>query len=250
MLEIGGDGVSLLNFGVRSATVLAIRCMDLLAELSHTAKVYRPLIVIEGPGEVSTPNHIFGPTVEFFCRHSPTAVPPMPVHFDLPKGSKVNASLHRQCVVLASCIADGPFTVHLSMACGNTAKKGCRHCFIVGQTKEGGTSLGGTRCNEPTEFESFDREGAWTEGRTLCKSPDGSYDGTTEKTFTLSEAQHQAPVSFVEKISADKELDKPFLQAAEGTSPELLRQGDSHKESVTCCVLSRKHLYSMCLRCY
>jgi hypothetical protein len=132
---------------------------------------------------------------------------------------------------MASCIADGPFTAHLSMACGHTAKKGCRRCFIVGQTKDGGESLGGTRFlgyNEPTDFESFDREGAWNESRASYKALDGSYDSAMATTFTLSEAQHQARVSCAEKISVEKERECPIPQAREGTTPELLRRGDVH----------------------
>lgn len=72
MISVGGDGVQLLNWGSRVATVLAVKCEDLPAHLVQTGRAVAPLIIIEGPAEPSNLNHILRRTVDFLVMHAPS----------------------------------------------------------------------------------------------------------------------------------------------------------------------------------
>lgn len=71
MLQLGGDGVSLLNFGQRTATVIGVRCEELTGEASHSHLAWRPVIVIEGPKETTVLHNIMASTVNMLRRHAP-----------------------------------------------------------------------------------------------------------------------------------------------------------------------------------
>lgn len=79
MFQLGGDGVSLLNFGQRSATVIGVRCEELSGDVSQTHMAWRPVIIIEGPRETTNLRHILANTVQQLCNHSPMANPGMVV---------------------------------------------------------------------------------------------------------------------------------------------------------------------------
>lgn len=71
IISVGGDGVQLLNWGTRTATVIAVKCDDLPPHLAHTGLAVAPLIVIEGPHEPSNLNPVLKETVDFLLKHSP-----------------------------------------------------------------------------------------------------------------------------------------------------------------------------------
>lgn len=71
MFQIGGDGVSLLNFGQRTATVIGIRCEELPGEASQSNMAWRPIIIVEGPKETTNLKHILRDTVTQLCMHAP-----------------------------------------------------------------------------------------------------------------------------------------------------------------------------------
>lgn len=72
LISIGGDGVQLLNWGKRTATVIALKCEDLPIHLVQTARAVAPLIIIEGPTEPGNLNSILQRTVDFLCEHAPS----------------------------------------------------------------------------------------------------------------------------------------------------------------------------------
>lgn len=72
LISIGGDGVQLLNWGKRTATVIAVKCEDLPMHIVQTARAVAPLIIIEGPTEPGTLDHILKHTVDFLCDHAPS----------------------------------------------------------------------------------------------------------------------------------------------------------------------------------
>lgn len=71
MIQLGGDGVSLLNFGQRTATVIGVRCEELPGEVSQSQLAWRPFIVIEGPKEPSRLHDILAHTVRELREHGP-----------------------------------------------------------------------------------------------------------------------------------------------------------------------------------
>ena len=71
MLQLGGDGVSLLNFGQRTATVIGVRCEELPGEVSQSHMAWRPVIVIEGPKEVTVLHNILANMVSQLQKHAP-----------------------------------------------------------------------------------------------------------------------------------------------------------------------------------
>lgn len=71
MLQLGGDGVSLLNFGQRTATVIGIRCEELRGEFSQSHLAWRPIIIIEGPQETAVLHNILEATVNKLRMHAP-----------------------------------------------------------------------------------------------------------------------------------------------------------------------------------
>lgn len=74
MLQFGGDAVSLLNFGNRSATVIGIRCEDLPGEVCQTNLAWRPLIIVEGPKETTVLSGILARTIGSLQEHAPMAM--------------------------------------------------------------------------------------------------------------------------------------------------------------------------------
>jgi hypothetical protein len=72
VLSIGGDGVQLLNWGSRTATVVGLKCEDLPPHLALKGKAVRPLLVMEGPQEPSVLNHALQPAADFFVKHAPS----------------------------------------------------------------------------------------------------------------------------------------------------------------------------------
>lgn len=75
IISIGGDGVQLLNWGSRTATVIAIKCEDLPPHLVQTGHAVAPLLIIEGPHEPQNLNPVLGQTVDFLLKHSPVPAP-------------------------------------------------------------------------------------------------------------------------------------------------------------------------------
>lgn len=73
LVSLGGDGVQLLNWGSRTATVIALKCEDLPPHLIQTGRAVSPLIVIEGPSEPSTLNHVLQNTAAFLEQHAPSS---------------------------------------------------------------------------------------------------------------------------------------------------------------------------------
>ena len=71
MLQLGGDGVSLLNFGQRTATVIGVRCEELCGEFSQSNLAWRPVIIIEGPKETMVLHNIMKATIDKLRRHAP-----------------------------------------------------------------------------------------------------------------------------------------------------------------------------------
>lgn len=106
LLSLGGDGVQLLNWGKRTATVIAAKCEDMPQHLVQTGRAVTPLLIIEGPDEPSHLNHILMRTVDFLVRHAPSSdgtgelvilpiarlygwwnlQPPVPTHLHLDRG--------------------------------------------------------------------------------------------------------------------------------------------------------------------
>jgi hypothetical protein len=72
LLSIGGDGVQLLNWGCRTATVIGMKCEDLPPELVQKGVAIKPLMVIEGPQEPSVLNHALQGAASFFVEHAPS----------------------------------------------------------------------------------------------------------------------------------------------------------------------------------
>lgn len=74
MIQLGGDGVSLLNFGNRTATVIGIRCEELPEEGSQSNLAWRPVIVVEGPKETTALHGIMAQTIRELQEHAPVAM--------------------------------------------------------------------------------------------------------------------------------------------------------------------------------
>lgn len=71
MIQVGGDGVSLLNFGQRTATIIGVRCEELPPESGSTMMAWRPVIIIEGPLETTVLHEILHDMVQLLCQHAP-----------------------------------------------------------------------------------------------------------------------------------------------------------------------------------
>jgi hypothetical protein len=72
LLTLGGDGVQLVNWGSRTATVIGLKCEDLPPDLVQRGQAVKPLLVIEGPQEPSVLNHALQPVAEFLHQHAPS----------------------------------------------------------------------------------------------------------------------------------------------------------------------------------
>lgn len=75
LISIGGDGVQLLNWGTRTATVISMKCEDLPMHLVQTGRAVTPIIIIEGPTEPATLDHILRGTADFLGAHAPSHTP-------------------------------------------------------------------------------------------------------------------------------------------------------------------------------
>lgn len=73
LLSAGGDGVQLLNWGKRTATVIAVKNEDLPIHMIQSGRAVCPILVIEGPDEPSILNHILRRTVDFLVQHAPSS---------------------------------------------------------------------------------------------------------------------------------------------------------------------------------
>jgi hypothetical protein len=73
LLTLGGDGVQLVNWGSRTATVVGLKCEDMPPELAQKGQAVKPLLVIEGPQEPSVLNHALQAVAKFFHQHAPSS---------------------------------------------------------------------------------------------------------------------------------------------------------------------------------
>lgn len=73
LLSLGGDGVQLLNWGSRTATVIGLKCEDLPSELVQKGIAVLPLVVIEGKQEPAVLSHGLAAVAEFFLKHAPSS---------------------------------------------------------------------------------------------------------------------------------------------------------------------------------
>ena len=73
LVSIGGDGVNIVNWGSRTATVIALKLEDLPEHLVQKGLAVAPLIVIEGPQEPSNLDFVYDLVVPFFQHHAPSA---------------------------------------------------------------------------------------------------------------------------------------------------------------------------------
>jgi hypothetical protein len=73
LLTLGGDGVQLVNWGSRTATVIGVKCEDLPPDLVQKGLAVKPLLVIEGPQEPSVLNHALQAVADFFKQHAPSS---------------------------------------------------------------------------------------------------------------------------------------------------------------------------------
>jgi hypothetical protein len=72
LLSIGGDGVNIVNWGSRTATIIALKLEDLPEHLVQKGLAVAPLIVIEGPQEPSNLDFVYDLVVPFFSKHAPS----------------------------------------------------------------------------------------------------------------------------------------------------------------------------------
>ena len=84
---------------------------------------------------------------------------------------------------VSGCIGDVPFTAMVANACGHTAMKGCKYCFLVGQTRnDNQEKLGTVRfcgCDHEatsTKAHVFGLNGVWSEVPACFSAEDGSFD--------------------------------------------------------------------------
>lgn len=71
MTAAGADGGQVFKIKSHSTLVVGLRRLDVGAEFRGKQMTWAPLIVIEGPTEPPTLNHILRPTVKYFCDHNP-----------------------------------------------------------------------------------------------------------------------------------------------------------------------------------
>jgi hypothetical protein len=111
LLSIGGDGVQLLNWGCRTATVIGLKCEGLPPALVQKGIAIKPLVVIEGPQEPSVLNHVLQGAASFFLEHAPST-----------NGKGVNQSLPASFMTRAkTCMACynalQPHSIHIHRHC-------------------------------------------------------------------------------------------------------------------------------------
>ena len=73
LFSLGGDGVDLVNWGNRTATVLGLKLEDLPSHRVQTGAAVAPLIVIEGPKEPSNMRHVNDLVVDVFEKYAPSS---------------------------------------------------------------------------------------------------------------------------------------------------------------------------------
>jgi hypothetical protein len=73
LLTLGGDGVQLVNWGSRTATVIGVKCEDLPPDLVQKGLAVKQLLVIEGPQELSVLNHALQAVADFLKQHAPSS---------------------------------------------------------------------------------------------------------------------------------------------------------------------------------
>ena len=66
---IGIDGVQLLNWGSRTATVVGLKCEDLPPSLAFKNSATFPVMIIEGKQEPHVMNHALQLVIDFFKKH-------------------------------------------------------------------------------------------------------------------------------------------------------------------------------------
>lgn len=70
LLGIGADGVQLLNWGTRTATLIGLRCEDLPGHLRAKKVATFPVIIIEGKSEPHVLTHALRLVVSWFRTYS------------------------------------------------------------------------------------------------------------------------------------------------------------------------------------
>lgn len=134
LISIGGDGVQLLNWGTRTATVIAVKLEDLPTHMVQTGRAVAPLIIIEGPDEPSNLNHILRQTVDDLLWHAPS--------YD---GEGVSYTVHIMiCSITSRC------RVHASVKCTRCPATTDNWCVGVQLSMVSPCSLTSpTNCTQP-----------------------------------------------------------------------------------------------------
>lgn len=72
LLSVGVDGVQLLNWGARTATVVGLKLEEGPEDQVQKAAAVAPLLVIEGPQEPSKLAPALDKVTDFFVKHAPS----------------------------------------------------------------------------------------------------------------------------------------------------------------------------------
>ena len=117
---------------------------------------------------------------------------------------------------VSGCIGDVPFTAMVANACGHSAFKGCKFCFLVGQTiNEKGEPLGIVRwggCDRSATLpkaHKYDAEGAWDEVPVHFSAVGGTFDATMADSIKVTPGLHAMRVQSAQDVRAEARAQHP-----------------------------------------
>lgn len=122
--ELGGDGVNILNFGSRTVSIIAVRCLDLPGSMSHSKASYRPIAIIEGRPEKTALDAIVDMIAEDFLKYYPGR---SRMQVKLPDGQEKSFNL-----ALCRAQGDNPYLCKLSNTLPATTFYSCKCCYVQG----------------------------------------------------------------------------------------------------------------------
>ena len=117
---------------------------------------------------------------------------------------------------VSGCIGDVPFTAMVASACGHTCKKGCKFCFLMGQTTNdldealrAVRSGGYNRDVTSTKAQKFDNSANWVDVRVCFSAEDGTFDETFAKDVKVTPDLHAMRVQAAQDVRDEARAQHP-----------------------------------------
>lgn len=153
---------------------------------------------------------------------------------------------------VSGCIGDVPFSAMMANACGHSALKGCKFCFLLGQTKNSAQEklpavrFGGYDPEDnSTKAHMFTATGEWYSESVSFVKADGTFDKQQAEKVRVNTTQQAMRRQLADDVRAEaaKEVEEknPLPQLPDGaTSDQIETFQAGTSVTITCLLFTSK----------